>query len=87
VDGDYQGDGQWPDALAAAARGIESKAWCAYWSRPYCVERELYASGPLRVVAVKQPQSARSSQVSASTSVAAGYHTTAAKLVGVRSVR
>lgn len=55
--GDYQGDGQWPDAAAAAARAMESTAWRAYWQRPHFVERELVPGGPLHLMAVEQPES------------------------------
>lgn len=58
MDGDYQGDGQWSDALAAAARAMESEAWRAYWQQSHFVERELHDGGPLRLLVVEQPESA-----------------------------
>ncbi len=58
LDGDYQGDRQWPDVLAATARAMESEAWRANWQRPHFVERELYDGGPMCLAAVEQPESA-----------------------------
>jgi hypothetical protein len=55
-DGDYQGDGQWPDALETAARVMESETWRVYWQQPHFVEREIYDDGPPRLVAVEQPE-------------------------------
>jgi hypothetical protein len=60
LDGDYQGDGQWPDALEAVARAMESGTWRAYWSRPHFVKCELFDAGLLLVVAMEQPESAMS---------------------------
>jgi hypothetical protein len=59
LDGVYCGNGQWPDAVDAAALALESEAWRAYWQRPHFVQRELYDGGPLCRVAVERPESAR----------------------------
>ena len=54
----YHGRGQWGDAVAAAARAMTSAEWRAYWIWPHFVERELFDGGPLRLVAVEQPEGA-----------------------------